>query len=520
MITTLDLPARETPRPAPRQAPRGQFRGAVVNRITADWIAAIMSADQETRGSLRRLRARSRDLVRDDAHAAGLMVALNDNILGPKGIGVSPRMRSPREKKLLQRENLLAWEVFQRWGRASECSADGQLSWVDLQRLVARTVWVDGEAFVRRLSGFDNATGYALQMIDADLLDESFNLPAANGRNQVTQGIELNRWGRRVAFHFWTRHPSDGLSGIPLERVRVPADEVIHLFVRHRPNQQRGLPLLTPVLIAGRMVAGYTEAEVTAARIGATQGGFFIATGEDAAVAQSSYAGTAADGDGAVIEFDAEPGVDRQLPPGWQWQERTAEHPNGNFPEFLSAMLHVIARGVGVSYITLSGDLDKTSFSSGRIGLTAERDRFRAEQGWFAESFVLPVYRDVIRHSALAGLLTLPRGENIDYGAADAEPRGWDWIDPKSDAIATEMQLRGRLTSPQRVCAARGIDIEDVLDEWSEFTEMCAKRGLDVPTFGSTDATEPENEDEGVEASQAAEPRGARRLSLAVGGRE
>lgn len=517
-MITLDLPNPRPTRPTYHAAPRGQYRGAVVNRITSDWIAALMSADQETRGSLKRLRARSRALVRDDAHCAGLMTALSDNILGPDGIGVAPRMRSPRGRSL-KRENLLAWEAFQRWSAPENCSADGQLSWIDLQRLVARTIWVDGEAFVRRLPGYDNEFGYALQLIDADWLDESYNVGRRGGANQITQGVEIDSWGKPVAYHFWTRHPEDSMSGERLERVRVPASEILHLFVRLRPNQRRGVPLLTPVLIASRMVSGYTEAEVTQARVAATQGGFFVATGEDAQIASASYQ-SGDDEAGGVIEFDAEPGVDRQLPPGWQWQERSADHPNGNFAEFLRAMLHVIARGVGVSYITLSGDLKATSYGSGRIGLTQERDRFRAEQGWFGRCLVLPVYRDVIRHAALAGLLTLPRGENIDYYAVQLEPRGWDWIDPRSDAIATEMQLRNKLISPQRVCAAKGIDIEDVLDEWQEFNEMIRGRSLEMPTFGETSVTDggdSEDEQEQEEPEEQRPPQ--RRLALAIGGR-
>lgn len=481
-MITLDLPHRSAPRDDDRPKRRAVYHGATSNRLTADWIASILSADRETRGALRTLRARSRQLCRDNAHASGMLTAMEDNVCGPEGIGINPRMRLPRGK-LLKPENDAAWQAFQDWGAADTCSADGQNSWAEMQRLVLRTWLMDGEAIVRRLPGFDNAFGYALQILDADLLDETYDVAGSDRRNQITQGIEIDRWGRPVAYWLWNRHPSDTYGG-PLERTRVPADEIMHLFTQLRNNQRRGIPILTPALISLKMVDGYTEAEVTQARIAATQGGFFTAKGEDAAIAAQNYEGETDE----PLEFEREPGVDRQLPPGWGYEQVDPTHPNGNFTGFQKAMLRVISRAVGVSYITLSGDLSDTSYSSGRVGLDAERDHFRRIQKWLGTRLVIPVYRDVIRYGAIAGIVSLPRGTNVRWDACDLEPRGWRWIDPKSDANATDMRLKNKLTSPQRVCAAEGVDIEDVLDEWKEFTDMLEARGLEMPAFGDTAA--------------------------------
>ncbi|MGB0971556.1 MAG: phage portal protein, partial [Mycobacterium sp.] len=486
-----DLPERE--RLAPKPAKIVGYSGANMNRLTNDWVAAILSADRETRSSLVKLRARSRQLFRDNGHAAGFARAMEDNIIGTSGIGVNPRMRAPRGK-LLKGYNLGAWEAFQRWGERDTCTVDGQNGWIETQRLALRTWLIDGETFLRRVPGFDNGFGYALQFIDADLLDESYNIPRTDRSNEITQGIEMDGWGRPVAYHFWTAYASD-LSK-RRERMRIPADEIIHLFVQWRANQRRGVPIMAPVMIALKMLDGYTEAEITQARIAASNGGFFVMRGEQAAsmgVTQDPNA------DGSeYIEMEAEAGLARQLPPGWEFQEWDPAHPNGNFANFQMAMLRVIAQGLGVSAITLSGNLSDTSYSSGRVGLQAERDRFKAVQGWFGDRIVLPVYRDVIRYGSMAGEIDLPTPEPSKWCACQLEPRGWPWIDPKSDAMATEMRLKNRLTSPQRVCAAEGTDFEEVLDEWQEAADMMAERDLDMPTFGeqpmsdsTTEATPP-----------------------------
>ena len=64
-------------------------------------------------------------------------------------------------------------------------------------------------------------------MLPSEMLPLSHNSVDGNG-NVIRQGIEFDRLGRRVAFHFLRRHPGDstdpGLSG---ETVRVPASEVL-----------------------------------------------------------------------------------------------------------------------------------------------------------------------------------------------------------------------------------------------------------------------------------------------------
>ena len=45
------------------------YAAAMINRLTQDWFTQILSADQELKTDLRRLRGASRSLVRDNAEA-------------------------------------------------------------------------------------------------------------------------------------------------------------------------------------------------------------------------------------------------------------------------------------------------------------------------------------------------------------------------------------------------------------------------------------------------------------------
>ena len=54
---------------------------------------------------------------------------------------------------------------------------------------------------------------------------------------------------------------------VPRRRQRVPADQIIHLYVSERGNQTRGVTWFHPVMTGIKMLDGYTEAELVAASV-------------------------------------------------------------------------------------------------------------------------------------------------------------------------------------------------------------------------------------------------------------
>lgn len=464
----------------PRQAIKGYYKGASSSRLTDDWYTSILSADQALKSDLRLLRARSRQMVADDAHAAGFIASLKDNVIGwePDGIRMQARNRDAAGKLLLALNQQLE-QRFQEWGLPGGCTADGYDGWGDLQRLFIGTLATDGEFLARRLPGFDNPFGYALQLLDPDLLDVTFNtLSSQVTGNEVRMGVEINGYGRPIAYWLWERHPSDPRG--PGARRRIDASEIIHRFVRLRPGQTRGVPWFTPVLIAANMLAGYTEAEITQARLAASTGGFFEMTGEDAKEwSPSSPAVNDTDTPNQLV-MEVEPGIARELPPGRRFVPWDSSHPNGNFAAFQKAILRTIARGLNVSYTTYGNDLEAVNYSSIRAGLFSERDGYRALQRFTTTQFSTTIYRDFLKYALLAGQLQLPTYRSADWTACKWEYRGWPWTDPLNDIQATEHEIRLGLNSRQRVCAERGRDFEEILAELVEEQALANKAGIDV----------------------------------------
>ena len=206
-----------------------QYAGAKHSELTQDWFTSMLSADQEIKASLQKLRDRSRALVRDFAYASRFVQAVAENVVGPNGIGLQVRTETQGGalKATLNDEVEAKWA---RWCEPANCTVDGRLGFVDLEHLIAETLPADGEVLVRIVRGFpDNPFRFALQLLDADQLDTLYERGAdQNGDGWIRMGVEMNRWGRPVAYWLWTQHPSEyGRGG--KRRERVSADDIIYL---------------------------------------------------------------------------------------------------------------------------------------------------------------------------------------------------------------------------------------------------------------------------------------------------
>lgn len=444
---------------------RNYFNGALASRLTADWLNGSIGPTNELRASLRMLRDRARDLERNNPIARRYLHLLSENIVGPKGIRLQSRNVLPDGRPHLQANQAIE-TAFCEWHQPASCSADGRLSWVAFQQLVVRTMARDGEAFVRKVKA--GPYKFALQLIDADLVDETYNR-AAGDQPAIKLGIEVDEWDRPLAYHAFKYHQFDTTGG-SRERLRIPADEVLHLFVPRRPGQTRGESWLAPVLLPLRMLDGYAEAELVAARTAAAKMGFIV---------QSPDTPTDTDPDAPVQStMDAAPGVIDRLGVGETFDSWDPTHPSQNFAGFVTQMLKFIAAGLNVSYAGLSSDLREVNFSSARIGLLQERDGWRVLQSFVADHFCEPIYQDWIKVAWRLGKLAL-RMTPDQYAAHCWRPRGWAYTNPHQEQLADMLAVAAGFTSPQRVVADNGEDLEEIYAELAAANDLAEQYDID-----------------------------------------
>ena len=335
------------------------WKGAALNRLTQEWIASAVHPDQEARWGARRLRGRARELARNEGFPRQFLNLLTANVIGPTGPKLQAQVR--RGESLDRRTNARIEEAWRRWGQRP-ITVDRRLTWPAFQRLALRTVAIDGEVFIRKFRDFPNGWGFALQLIDADQVDEQLNRERSRSGNEIRLGVEIDPLGAPVAYWVGQYRPTLSSSSLAIERERErnPADEMIHHYVSDRANQTRGITWFHAVMSKIKMLGGYTEAELVAARAAAAKMGFFQSRAGEVTAGESET--------NKAIEMDANPGTLEQLPPGWEFKEWSPDHPVAAFPDFVKAMLHEIASGLGVSYTALSGDLEGVNYSSIRAG--------------------------------------------------------------------------------------------------------------------------------------------------------
>ena len=394
--------------------------------------------------------ARARWLVRNNGYAVNAVESWAANTVGD-GIKPISKIADAGAKEELQRL-WLAW--------TDEADAEGLTDFYGLQRRAAREVFLAGEVFFRirpRRAGDGLSVPLQLQMLPAEMLPLEQTGIAANG-NAIRQGIEFDRIGRRVAYHFLRRHPGDstdpGLSG---EIVRVPATEVIHVIDPVEGGQLRGVSKLAPAIVKLFLLDQYDDAELDRKKVAAMYAMFVTSPAPENPLAPDDE-----DGPGGV---EISPGQIVRLDPGEDVTIGQPADSGGTYEPFQYRTLLQISAALGIPYPYIANDMVKGNFSNSRLALIEFRRRVSAWQhSVMVWQLCRPVYARWMDAAVLSGALTLPRFEanRSQLLAADWLPTKWDWVDPLKDANAEIAQIEAGLKSRTQAIAERGYDAEQV----------------------------------------------------------
>lgn len=447
-----------------------QYAAASVDRFSADWSVASTTYQAEIYRHLRSLRARSRDMARNNPHMKKFLGMVRRNVVGPGGIKL--QVRAKRGNDLDELLNTEVEEKFKEWSLPENCSASGQYSWVGAQGMVVTSMARDGESLCRLIEA-DNPFGFALKFYDPAYLDETFNEVLKNG-NRVVMSVEVDRYDRPVAYYFTTpRHEVAPYARESMERVRVPAAEVIHCFLSFEDDGQiRGVPWAHAAMYNLRKLGQFEEAALINAHVAACNQGFLIPPAND------ENAGIPEEEGRAPIEADYLAGVLRELPPGYKVETIDPAHPNNNFEPFTSTVLRGAACGLDVSYFALAGDLEAVNYSSARVGLLDDRDNYRALQLFLVDYFCRRVYRAWLTRAILKDAVKVLPSDYERLKSPEFQPRGWPWVDPLKDLLASELAINLGLTTRSQVIAEMGGDFEEVMQRLKYEQDVIDRLGV------------------------------------------
>lgn len=435
------------------------YSGANTGRLFADFAGSPRSADSELQNAIKNLRNRSRELVRNNAYAKRYIELLRTNVVGKRGATLQVKATDDNGT-LDQLGNQLIENAFRNWGRLGNCTLDGKLSWVDVQKMVIEGLARDGEVFIIKHRNPSQTDYFGLEFIEPDQVDEKKSERLPNG-NEIRMGVELDRYRKPVAYHVLSYHPGDydyTTKSFSKKSARIPADRVIHVFKPQRAGQTRGEPWMAAAISDLKQLGAFREAAIINARVGASKSGFFTSPAGDGFVAD--------DLDGTIPIMDAQPGTFHQLPAGVDFKAFDPQYPSGEFDSFHKACLKGIASALGVSYISLANDLEATSYSSIRQGALEERDGYADIQAFMVDHFMMPVYSAWLASAMEMGTINLPLRKLEKFlPASEFRCRGWSWIDPVKEMNASVTGLKAGVLSLQDVANNYGKDVEELLSQ-------------------------------------------------------
>ena len=463
-----------------RNFPRTRkYQGASTGRLFSDFMQTSTSADAEIKDQLRLLRDRSRDLARNDSYVQRYLNLMQSNIVGSNGIRLSMKARND-DGSLDLVANRIIEQQWRNWCKLGNCTTNGRLSFIDCQKLFVESLARDGEVLIRHVKSRDSEFGYKIEFLEADHLDEKKNEDAKGNNNKIKMGVEVDSNQKPVAYYLYKNHPFDNTYQHTQKHIRVSADELIHAYIPQRPEQNRGVPFTSSAMANIKLLNGYLEAEIVAARTAASKMGFFISQDGD------QYVGDGEDEEYVPI-MNAEAGTFEQLPSGMDFKEFDPSHPTSAFESFSTQVLRSIASGLNISYHALTNDLSSVNYSSLRAGALEDREMYRLYQRFTIDHFVRPVFEKWLEMAISSGAIStspstnqpLPISRYDKFAlAANFIPRSFSWVDPQKEMMASISGMQSGLVTFQDVQANYGRDVEELFEQHEREQKLAEQYGI------------------------------------------
>ncbi|MDN5939844.1 MAG: phage portal protein, partial [Salinisphaera sp.] len=380
------------------------------------------SGNVDVQRDARELRAMARHLDQNHDLARGVCNVMVRNVVGPDGIALEPRPRlqDGSVDQQLAADLLGAW---QEWTKTPEVTR--AWSWAASCRLACRSWIRDGEMFAQMLSGrvpflsHGTTVPFSVELLEADLVPLDYERP----RERIHQGVELNSWGRKIAYWVYKQHPGEGFGALGTlfpEVKRVAADRIVHPYMTDRISQIRGVSLFASIITRLFDVKDYEESERIAAKVAASMAGYIKkGTAED----YLAYAGEDLAKAPTDRDMRMRPGmIFDDLLPGEDVGTIDSNRPSDRVTDFRATMLRAAASGADVGYSSFSRDYGGT-YSAQRQELVEQWSAYAVLRDQFIAQFVRPVWEQFVFAAATASLINVPRAISMAHLTA-ADFRG------------------------------------------------------------------------------------------------
>lgn len=464
-------------------------------RQTQEWVVSKgASADVDIADDLPRLRDRSRDLLRNNAIATGLIKTKVTNVVG-SGLMFQSRVNNEvlnMSDEQADKWNSLVEAEYNAYFNSVNCDMERQSTLGELTALAFRSMLEAGDVvglmpYKRRLG---DTYGTKLQLIEADRLANPFN---RSNDKTLTDGVEFDeRTGEPVRYHILKTHPGalyndNQFATTPVEAFSNSGRRnVIHLFVKQRIGQHRGIPDLTPVIESLKQLGDYKDAELMAATISSMFTVFIKSETNDlnplAPMTPVNETG------GKTSDTDYKLGVGAILDLGMDESVEFADpkRPNTAYGEFVMNMCREIGVALEIPYEILIKHFT-ASYSASRAAMVVAWQYFNSMRFFLVSGLLKPLYANWFEEAVLMGRISAPGFVNGDPLIRQAYLNAY-WIGPSMPQIDEGKEIDASIkrmsahlsTLADETARLQGTDYQSNLKQAAKENKMKEELGLNI----------------------------------------
>lgn len=506
----VELAAREAAKQAvpPIQA---KYDAAGGGRRMRSWNPPSSGPNRAVVG-IQKIRDRARDARRNDWTGESGSQKWATNLIG---VGIVPRFKRIANKaRKLEITDL--WNDF-----VAKADADNVLNLYGLQTLAVKSWFESGEVFMRRRDRrpeIDLPVPLQVQLIEADFVPmlDADTWPGMVRGNRIRSGIELTRSGQRAAYWMYREHPGDPTMGATINTIdnliRIPADQVRHIYEPARPGALRGVSPMASILTRLRNVGDYDDAVLERQKLA----NLFMAfikynlpnlEGQD----RDPLTGLPLEGSLDAPIAALMPGIVQELEPGQEVQFANPPEAGTTYSDYMRTQHMGTAAAMGIPYEIFSGDIKEVSDRTLRV-LINEFRRFAEQRQWqiVIPQMCQPVVDWFAQAAALVGKIALTEIDSVRR--VEHAPHGWQHIHPVQDPQGKKLEVEAGFRSRSSVIAERGEDPDMVDDERQADLQREKDLGLHVemPQPGAAPGEDGEDDDaDGIDNNEYTAPPNA-----------
>ncbi len=386
------------------------------------------------------LRRQARGLSTSVSLTGGFFETIKTEVLGEEGIRLNVTTENKDDNEKIEK-SFKQWKEF--------CCLHNVYDFEDYEEMLLESFYRDGECFVHFV--YDNEL--KIEILNADRIDNNYN----DEKNNISYGIQRKKDSLEPLNYFYRKDDKT--------LIKIPAEQMLHIRKTLIPEQVRGNSKLATSLNDTHKKSKFKDAELDRTRLNSEITGFYVRKGEDGGIFEDEDEDNIVDlpekavvGKMSYIDADIEP-------------KFLESHNPTNLEYYLKSTDREVAKSLGISYSTYTGDLRDVNFSSIRQGTMSERRSYARIQRFLIRKFHNKIFRHWLKNELISNRINAKQYTQIKRNFS-FKGQAWEYIDPTKEVDANIQAIQGGFKTRTEVLRSRGIEVDDFIHDLKKDKEI------------------------------------------------